>query len=812
MKTKLFFAAALVLAGASPARAQTGLYTLNGGSASQSAQTYAATTADQSSIYVLNSGNLTLTSPTVTKTGNASSTDQSSQYGLNAAILVASAGNVAITSGSITTNASGANGLFATGTNSKITMTGGTIITSAEASHGVDVTYGGTIILNNVNVTTAGAGASAALSTDFGGGTVTVTGGTVKTAGLKSPAIYSTGTVTVTGATLTASGGPGGVIDGANSIVLNNTPVTGSNYGIYVHHTAPSNGTATANVTVTGGSLTATNGDAFGALSESGSQTVAITVKGGATVSASTGNLVNATSSSTVTLTADGETLTGNLVADSTSSVAVKLQNSTTFTGAAATNTAVTIDATSAWNVSAPSTLVTLSSAGKITVSSLSSPLTVSGTATLGGTLAVNLGSTTPAAGTYSLLTAGAVSGTFASLTFSPALGSAQTAKLNYTGTTVTLTITGSGASASGPSLTTLPTGCTIASGSTATLRVAASGSGLFYQWSKGGATIAGATNAILVLANAGAPNAGSYTVTVSNATGSTTSAPAVLAVTTTTNPGRIISLSTRAYVGTGSNLLIAGFAAGGAGTSGSAPMLIRGIGPQLAAFSVTAVLAAPLLTLYDGNSTQIDQNAGWNGSSTITAIDAAVGAFALTTATSKDAALYESALAKGSYTAQVSGSGSGSTTGIVLAEVYDARSSYSATSPHLVSISSRAFVGTDANVLIAGFTIGGDTAKTVLIRASGPALASFGLSGTLADPLVQLYNSNGAVLASNTGWSGNAQIAGIAASLGEFAWNSTTSADSALLVTLPPGTYTAQVSGASGDTGLALVEVYDVP
>jgi hypothetical protein len=118
--------------------------------------------------------------------------------------------------------------------------------------------------------------------------------------------------------------------------------------------------------------------------------------------------------------------------------------------------------------------------------------------------------------------------------------------------------------------------------------------------------------------------------------------------------------------------------------------------------------------------------------------------------------------------------------------------------------------VGTGGNVLIAGFAIGGSSAVTVLIRASGPALIPLGVTGTLPDPQLQLY-SGSTLLAGNFGWGGSPQIASTAASVGAFTWNSSTSNDSALLITLPPGTYTAQVSGQSGDTGDALVEVYEV-
>ena len=123
--------------------------------------------------------------------------------------------------------------------------------------------------------------------------------------------------------------------------------------------------------------------------------------------------------------------------------------------------------------------------------------------------------------------------------------------------------------------------------------------------------------------------------------------------------------------------------------------------------------------------------------------------------------------------------------------------------------------MGTGGNILIAGFVIGGTTSKSVLIRASGPALAAFGVPGTLADPQLQLYQSSGdgtrIVLQADTGWGGDIEIAAAAASVGAFPWGTSATADSAILVTLPPGAYTAEVSGASGDTGIALVEVYDL-
>jgi hypothetical protein len=138
------------------------------------------------------------------------------------------------------------------------------------------------------------------------------------------------------------------------------------------------------------------------------------------------------------------------------------------------------------------------------------------------------------------------------------------------------------------------------------------------------------------------------------------------------------------------------------------------------------------------------------------------------------------------------------------------------APSPRLINISTRGRVGTGADLLIAGFVIGGTTSKTVLIRASGPAIgaAPFNVTGALSDPQLQLFGpgSPSPLLATNAGWAGDPQISSEAAAVGAFPWTNLAGKDSALLVTLPPGAYTAQVSGASGDSGVSLVEVYDVP
>jgi hypothetical protein len=323
-----------------------------------------------------------------------------------------------------------------------------------------------------------------------------------------------------------------------------------------------------------------------------------------------------------------------------------------------------------------------------------------------------------------------------------------------------------------------------------------------------GATPVAGATSPLLLISNASV-SAGSYTCVATNASGSATSNAATLSVTPTNDTGRLVNISTRAQVGTGGNILIAGFVIGGTGTSGTEPLLIRGSGPALSSLGVSGALPDPELQLFSGTNSLATNN-GWAGSAQIASTAAAVGAFTWSSATSHDSALLVSPAA-GAYTAQISGAASD--TGVSLVEVYDATpaGSYTPTSPRLVNISARVQVGTGGNILIAGFVIGGSTARTVLVRASGPALVPFGVSGTLPDPRLQLY-SGATLLASNSGWGGDAQVSSTASSVGAFGWANATSADSALLLTLPPGAYTAQVAGASGDTGVALVELYEVP
>jgi hypothetical protein len=358
------------------------------------------------------------------------------------------------------------------------------------------------------------------------------------------------------------------------------------------------------------------------------------------------------------------------------------------------------------------------------------------------------------------------------------------------------------------PTFTTQPISATVTGGRVALSIVATQA--VSYQWMLNGSTpVAGATGPILVIGDA-ASGAGTYTCVASNAMGSTTSSPANVSLAQTTNVGRLTNISTRSLVGTGQNILIAGFVVGGAGTSGQKSLLIRGSGPALVPFGVSGTLPDPQLQLYSSADAVLGSNDAWGGGAAISNVASAVGAFAWSLPTSSDAALLET-LPEGGYTAQIAGE-SGDL-GIALAEVYDATppAAYSPATPRIVNLSVRADVGAGANILIAGFAIGGSTSRTVLIRASGPALANFGLTGTLRDPQLQLFSGT-TVLESNNGWGGDPQIAAAAASVGAFSWQTPTSNDSAVLVTLPPGPYTVQVSGADGGGGTALVEVYEIP
>lgn len=364
--------------------------------------------------------------------------------------------------------------------------------------------------------------------------------------------------------------------------------------------------------------------------------------------------------------------------------------------------------------------------------------------------------------------------------------------------------------SSGSPVIVNQPSPISIASGSTSVFRAGVSPSAT-YQWYFNGAALLGATSPELIIPNTGNVNVGNYNCVASNALGSVTTATAQLSLSTTTNPGRLVNLSVLTMDGPGSQMLTLGFVNGGAGTTGSEPLLIRASGPALTAFNVPTVLADPTLKVLQGTNVVVS-NDNWGSSSAninaVNAAEAATGAFALTPTTSLDAAVVQALPSvTGGYTVQVLGNGSG--VGNALAEVYDNTANYTTTSPRLINLSCLQQVPTNG-MLSAGFAISGTTAKTVLIRVSGPTLGSYGVPGTMTDPQLNVFSGT-TVIASNAGWAGDTSITAANSATGAFQFASASSKDSAVVMTLAPGAYSVQATSISGSAGAAMIEVYEV-
>ncbi len=268
----------------------------------------------------------------------------------------------------------------------------------------------------------------------------------------------------------------------------------------------------------------------------------------------------------------------------------------------------------------------------------------------------------------------------------------------------------------------------------------------------------------------------------------------------------RLINVSARGQVADGDSAgaFIAGFVV--AGTSPK-KMLVRAVGPTLASYGVQSALGNPQLRLFDAAGRVVAQNEDWSGSET-SGTASRVGAFELATG-SRDAALTVT-LNPGSYSMQVVPNGGN---GVALAEVYDADGAASGSA--LVNLSMRGQASGGEGVLAAGFVVSGSSPKRVLIRGVGPELAKYGVGGTLANPKVTVYQG-ATVVAENDDWGTQvggvtaADVAAAAETLGAFRLPSG-SRDAAVVVTLPPGIYTAVAGPADGSArGAALVEVYE--
>ena len=270
---------------------------------------------------------------------------------------------------------------------------------------------------------------------------------------------------------------------------------------------------------------------------------------------------------------------------------------------------------------------------------------------------------------------------------------------------------------------------------------------------------------------------------------------------------GQLVNLSSRAVAYPDGDALFAGFT-----VSGNLPkkLLLRAAGPALGSFGVSGALAAVQLRLIRDGAL-LAENAGWDtvgpDGPDIAAAARGVGAFSFAPG-SKDAALTVS-LPPGGYTLVVSPAAS-AVPGVALVELYDLDP---AAASRLTNLSTRAKVGTAGDILIAGFNVAGADGSRLLLRATGPALTAFGVNGVLRDPRLDLYQG-GTVLATNDQWQA-AATATLTASLGQEVGAFPLppgSPDAALVFEQASGGYTAQVRGADGGTGVALLEVYDAP
>ena len=255
-----------------------------------------------------------------------------------------------------------------------------------------------------------------------------------------------------------------------------------------------------------------------------------------------------------------------------------------------------------------------------------------------------------------------------------------------------------------------------------------------------------------------------------------------------TPRPGQFGNISSRVNVGTGTNVLIGGFI-----ITGTQPkkVIVRAIGPSL---PLPGVLADPVLELHDAAGQLLALNDDWGDSPNKQAIiDSTIPPTNV-----KESAIVAT-LSPAAYTAVVSGAGGG--TGLAVVEVYDLDTT---SNSKLANISTRAPVQTGNNVLIGGFIVLGQQSQNVIVRAIGPSLP---FAGTLGDPTLELHDGNGTQLASNDNWRTDQQAEIIATTIPPL-----NDSESAIVATLQPGNFTAVVRGANGTTGVALVEIYQLP
>jgi len=251
-------------------------------------------------------------------------------------------------------------------------------------------------------------------------------------------------------------------------------------------------------------------------------------------------------------------------------------------------------------------------------------------------------------------------------------------------------------------------------------------------------------------------------------------------------------NLSTRGTVSIGDNVLIGGFI-----ITGPEPktIVLRALGPSLGSFGLSHTVRDPVLRVYNSSRTLIATNDNWQSDPH----NADIQKDGLAPANLLESATLQT-LAPGAYTVIVTGKDSTPGTGLV--ELYDLSPR---SNSNLVNMSTRGSVGTDDDVLISGFIVGDVGSATVIVRALGPSLASSGVIGVLSDPTLTIYDSTGSVIATNDNWQDDTN----AIYVRRNGLAPPNPSESALVLHLPAGAYTAIVRGANGGTGVALAEVY---
>jgi hypothetical protein len=225
--------------------------------------------------------------------------------------------------------------------------------------------------------------------------------------------------------------------------------------------------------------------------------------------------------------------------------------------------------------------------------------------------------------------------------------------------------------------------------------------------------------------------------------------------------------------------------------------MIIRALGPSLESSGLTGTLADPVLTIFDASGGVVVSNDNWQSDANAAQVTAA----GLAPDNPTEAAVAVN-LVPGSYTAVVTGKDEG--TGLGLVEAYDLAPT---AGPTVENISTRGWVGSGDDVLIGGFVVGDLESATVVLRALGPSLGDAGVGDPLSDPALAIYDANGSAIASNDNWQEDHSVSDIEAR----GLAPADDAEAATILHLPAGAYTAIVNGADGETGVALMEVYQL-